>query len=388
MHAIRTTVAAAMLLAPAALTFVASPAAAQQRSAAQPAITNMSLNSDAGLSPGATLRVQVQATPDARRATITLGDSGIAVPLQQDSPGKYAGTYVVRRSDRIDPLQPTTARLTYGERVYSRQFNWPPAFQALSMGAARGGPPVAERGRDQRSPEITDLTPANGDRVGDRRDTRISARLADEGSGIDPSAVRLRLNGRDVTADARITEDRLVFREDLDPGRYTAEVTAHDRAGNMTRKTWTFDVIERDRVAERDRDNDRAAGRDRDNDRVAGRDRDRDRYAGSGPLPLQVNSSGNNMEVDAQGNLNIRGRTVPYATVRLQVESVADAAGRLGVSARVADQTVQADANGRFDATIRPRGLSMPGIRYELRVTATSGAETAEERLTLVHRRG
>lgn len=79
---------------------------------------------------------------------------------------------------------------------------------------------------------------------------------------------------------------------------------------------------------------------------------------------------------------------MPYATVRLQVESIADGPGRLGVSARVADQTVQADANGRFDTTIRPRGLAVPGIRYELRVTATSGAETAEERLTLVHRRG
>lgn len=370
---LRSTVAAAMLLAPAALTFLAEPAAAQQRAAAQPAITNMALNSDAGLSPGATLRVQVQATPHARRATIALGDSGITVPLQQQSPGQYAGSYVIRRSDRIDPMQLMTARLTYGERVYSRQFNFPPAFQALSMGA-RGEPreEVRNARRDQQSPDITDLTPANGERIGERGNARVSARLSDEGSGVDPSSVRVRINGRDVSADARVTDDRVVFREDLEPGRYVAEVSVRDKVGNLTRKSWNFEVAER--------------GRDRYGENERGRDRageNRDRYAGSGPLPLQVTSHGDNMVVDANGNLVIRGRTVPFATVRLQVESVVRAPGMFGISTPVADRTVQADGNGHFEANVSPRGLPLPGTRYDVRVTATSGSETAEERLTL-----
>lgn len=358
MNKIRSTVAAALLLGPLAGAFVAAPAAAQQR-AAQPSIGNMSLNSDAGLSPGATLRVQVQASPNARNGTVALGD-GVRIALRQQSPGKYAGSYVVRRADRIDPTQLMTARLTYGDRSYSRQFNFPPAFQALAAGNA----PARDRQarRDERAPQITDLTPSNGDSVRDRRNTRISARIADEGSGIDEQSVRLRLDGRDVTADARVNEGRVVFRDDLEPGRHTAEVTVRDRAGNATTKSWGFDVEE-----ERERRN---ARRD------------------AGPLPLEVTSLSNNMVVDARGNLDIRGRTAPDATVRVRVDSVASAAGMFGVAIPVADYTVQADRNGYFGLTVAPRTLPVPGSRYEVRVNSTSGTETAEERLTLVQRQG
>jgi hypothetical protein len=361
---LRSTVAAAMLLAPAAMMFIAEPAAAQRAVAVQPSITGMALNSDAGLSPGATLRARVQATPDARRATLTLGDSGITIALREQGRGTYAGSYVLRRSDRVDPMQLMTARVTHGDRVHTRQFNFPPAFQALAMGAAtapRPGP--GERGgpRDQRAPQITDLAPANGDRVGERRNTRISARIGDEGSGIDPDSVRLSLNGQDVTADTRVTDDRVVFRDELERGRYRAELSVRDRAGNMTSKAWTFDVM--------------PGG-------------DRDRVGEAGPLPLEVTSHGNNMVVDAMGNLSLQGRTVPNATVRVQVGATMTAPGMTGINQQVADETVQADRNGYFSARITPRFPPLPGTRYDLRVTATSGSQTAEERLTLIQRRG
>ena len=453
---LRSTVAAMMLLAPVAASFVATPVQAQTRATvAAPSITNMALNSDAGLSAGATLRVQVLATPNARRASLTLGDSGITVPLRQQAAGSYTGSYVVRRTDRIDPTQLMTARVTYGERTYSRQFNYPPAFQALAMGAApasamqierfvmrpmgrieagrelrfrlrgtpgadawldipgvirgvdlvevrpgvyegnytvrrrddvnafsravatlrngnqratarvdlRGGdrefgeaqPPTP--GRDERFPQITDMTPANGERIGERGRTLISARLQDEGSGVDRDSVRLRLNGRDVPdADVRVSAEDVRYRADLEPGRYTAELTVKDRAGNSTTKAWTFDVMP---------------------DRV-----------GSGPLPLSVTSHRDNAVVDANGNLSIQGRTAPMANVRVQVESVANVAGLLGVTQPVADQTVQADRNGNFSVSVNPRGLPIPGTRYDVRLTATSGGQTAEERLTLIQRQG
>lgn len=449
---LRSTVAAALLLAPLAATFVAEPVAAQQRATvAQPQVTNMALNSDAGLSPGATLRVQLYATPNARRASLRLGDSGILVQLRERSAGNYTGSYVVRRRDHIDPMQLMTARVTFGNRSYSRQFNYPPAFQALAMGAAPAASPQATierfvmrpggrlapgrelrfrlvgapggdawldipgvisgvdlaevrpgvyegtytvrrrdnlnafddavatlrfgdqrararvdvRGRDrdfgsardERAPQISELTPDNGERVAERNNVRIAARIADEGSGIDADSVRLRLNGRDVTPDTRVTDDRVVYRDDLESGRYTAELTVRDRAGNSSTKAWTFDVTDRDRV-------------------------------GTGPLPLHITSHSNNTVVDASGNLAIRGRTVPYATVRVQVDSVANVAGVLGLNQPVADQTVQADRDGRFSVGVNPRGTFIPGTRYDVRVTSTSGTQTAEERLTLIQRQG
>jgi len=447
---LRSTVAAVLLLAPLAATFVVQPAQAQARPAAsRPAVTNMSINSDAGLSAGATLRLQVYGTPNARSASVTLGDSGVTVPLRQRSPGNYSGSYVVRRSDRIDPMQLMTARVTFGQNSYSRQFNFPPGFQALAMGNAPqpaaierltmqpmgrlepgrelhfrltgapggdawldipgvisgvdlaetrpgvyegsytirrrddleafrsavatlrqgsqratarldlGGPRDEQRaGRDERAPVISDLAPANGDRVGARGRTHIAARLDDQGSGIDRDSVRLRLNGRDVTGDVRVSGDAVDYRADLEPGRYTAEVTVRDHAGNASTKAWTFDVVPGDR------------------------------YGAAEPFPLEITNHRDNAVVDANGNLAIEGRTAPFASVRIQVESVANVAGLLGVTQPVADQTVQADRAGRFAVQVAPRALPIPGTRYDVRVTANNGGQTAEERLTLVQRQG
>lgn len=365
---LRSTVAAALLLVPLAGLVAPAAQAAPRAAAAQPAITNMSLNSDAGLAAGATLRVQVYATPNARRASLTLGDSGVTVPLRQQSRGNYTGTYVVRRSDRIDPMQLMTARVTYGDRTYSRQFNFPPGFQALAMGnsgeraARRDDDRRGERDgrvrRDEQSPRIVDLVPANGERVGARGRTEISARLDDEGSGIDRDSVRLRLNDHDVSGDLRVSERDATYRADLPPGRYTAELSVRDRYGNWTRKSWTFDVVP-----------------------------EGDRYGG-GPFPLTVTSHRDNAVVDANGALAIQGRTAPFANVRVQVDSVANVAGMVGVTQPVADQTVQADPDGHFSVRVTPRGLPIPGTRYDVHLTATSGSQTAEEHLRLTQRQG
>lgn len=142
--------AAAMLLAPLGAALVAQPAAAQYvpsyrvaQDVDQGRITNMSLNSDAGLRPGATLRVQVYATPGARWANVALGGSGVRVPLRETSPGEYVGTHVIRRGERIDPTQTMTVRAGWGEGPVTLAFNYPPAFQQLAMGAGPAAAPNA-----------------------------------------------------------------------------------------------------------------------------------------------------------------------------------------------------------------------------------------------------
>ncbi|QJW83858.1 hypothetical protein HK414_07115 [Ramlibacter terrae] len=100
-------------------------------------------------------------------------------------------------------------------------------------------------------------------------------------------------------------------------------------------------------------------------------------------LPLEVTSHANNARVDANGNMVIRGRTAPHATVRVQVDTVANVAGLLGLTQPVMDQTLQADANGRFNVTVPQAQFAIPGGRYDVRLTSTRGTQTAEERLTL-----
>lgn len=94
--------------------------------------------------------------------------------------------------------------------------------------------------RDRRGPDIGELSPANGERVRDRRETRVSARFSDDASGI--GDVNLRVDGRDVTHSSRIANGRIDYRADLAPGRHVAELAVRDQAGNLTRRSWTFEV--------------------------------------------------------------------------------------------------------------------------------------------------
>ncbi|MCG2592349.1 hypothetical protein LZ009_06090 [Ramlibacter sp. XY19] len=130
--------AAVFLLAPLGVAMVAQPAAAQQYRVVQSrqgTINGMTVDSDAGLRPGSTLRISVRATPGARFAALSLSDA-IKVPLRERSPGEYVGSYVIRRSDRIDPTRQMKLRAGWGEGPVVVAYNYPAALQAQAMGAA------------------------------------------------------------------------------------------------------------------------------------------------------------------------------------------------------------------------------------------------------------
>jgi hypothetical protein len=95
---------------------------------------------------------------------------------------------------------------------------------------------------DRRGPDVLDVSPDAGQAVSDRGFTRISARYSDNRSGV--AAVSLRVDGRDVTHRARVESDEIHYRENLVPGRHYAELFVRDRAGNVTRRSWNFDVVD------------------------------------------------------------------------------------------------------------------------------------------------
>jgi hypothetical protein len=98
--------------------------------------------------------------------------------------------------------------------------------------------------RDERAPDISNLTPLPGERTGERHRTEVSAHFSDSFSGVDTASVRLRIDGRDVTRLARIDNDEVHFRDELRPGRHVAEVMVRDRAGNLARRSWRFAVVD------------------------------------------------------------------------------------------------------------------------------------------------
>ncbi|HSV81962.1 MAG TPA: hypothetical protein VLK85_22430 [Ramlibacter sp.] len=233
---LRTRLAAALVLAP--LGFIAAqPAAAQQFRpqavvAQQPMIERFVLRTEGAIEPGEQVRFRVVGVPDARALLDVPGV--LRARMTETRPGVYEVAYVVRWRD--DPAAFTQAVVTLrrdGQQVSARVED-------------RGG--WGDRyARDRRGPEISDLTPAQGDRVGEHRWTRISARVSDDRSGIAPDSVRLRVDGRDVSDRARLDGDEVRLRDDLAPGRHVAELLVRDRAGNTSSRAWSFDVVDRDR---------------------------------------------------------------------------------------------------------------------------------------------
>jgi hypothetical protein len=104
------------------------------------------------------------------------------------------------------------------------------------------------------------------------------------------------------------------------------------------------------------------------------------------PLWLQVLSPGPRASVDI-GDVVVRGRTLPGAEVRVQVDAVPPApAGVTVVAQPVMQQTVRADAQGEFSFTIGPQ-RAPPGMRYDVLLRASDGTRsTPEQRLVLIHR--
>jgi hypothetical protein len=103
--------------------------------------------------------------------------------------------------------------------------------------------------RDRHAPRILQVTPAQSQRVGDRGRTEIAARYSDQGSGVAPRSVTLRVDGRDVTRHARVDYDDIRYAGNLRPGRHVAQLTVRDRAGNTTQRSWSFHVVDEQRQA-------------------------------------------------------------------------------------------------------------------------------------------
>ncbi|MGE4243150.1 MAG: hypothetical protein AB7E83_22040 [Ramlibacter sp.] len=233
-----------MLLVPLGAAVAASPANAQLNvyvqpavvaQASAPAIERFVLNARGGVEPGREVRFRLVGVPGAR---VTLDIPGVAnnLAMGEARPGVYETEYTVRRRDNPQSFSRAVATLHRAGHRVTAQVD------------VRGDRWDDRRdNRDNRGPDIAAVTPSQGERVSERGRTRISARFSDDRSGIDMASVQLRLNGRDVTRFSRFDNDEIQYREDLGTGRHTAELTVRDKAGNTTRRSWSFDVVDPDR---------------------------------------------------------------------------------------------------------------------------------------------
>jgi hypothetical protein len=345
---IRSHAAAALLLLPLGLAGLAQPAAAQPSDhrghAVAPArlIEDFDMRPNGRLHAGQEVRFRLEAVRGARAWVDVPGVVG-NLQLREVRPGRYEGDYVIRRNDDLDAFRRAVATVQYGPQRQSARVD------------QRGNDRDDRWGRDERAPQITDVTPAQGARVSERGRTRVAARFDDAGrAGVDLSGVQLRIDGVDVTARSRVSAEGVEFSGDLVPGRHSAELAVRDRAGNVARRTWSFDVL--------------AA-----------------HVPTPAPVPvaaLQITSHANGTTVDVNRPVTLHGRTAPRSVVTVQLRPVL-----LGQDLPEVQETVRADANGNFSVRFPGMNLQRQPTLVDVIVTAdVPGSAQVQQRLRLAPR--
>jgi hypothetical protein len=286
------------------------------------------------LEPGTELRFNIEAAPGAQ-AFVDLPGINSNVPMREVRPGIYEGTYTLRRADNLNPTGPVVANLRWGDRVVTANLAQPLAAP------------------DSRPPMVVNLMPREGDRVAGGPATVVSGNFEDRGgSGVDPASVRIAISGRNVTPEAQITPESFSYRGPLPPGHHTVDVSARDRAGNAMRRSWSFDIGQ----------------------------------AAPPNVPIEIISHQNNGAIVGPV-AHVRGRTAPFASVQVRVQAAPPLVGQFGVAQQVFAQTLQADAEGRFEFSFNTP-FPVPGTKYDIDMVSTKADITKEARLVLYQRQG
>jgi hypothetical protein len=288
------------------------------------------------LEPGTELRFTAEGTPG-QKATFSIENVASGIPMREVSPGRYEGTYTLKRLDKVTGGVPIVATLEGNG-------------QAVRSNLTRNQMLV-----DSRPPTIRNQQPHDGETVHATGPVSVSGTFDDRGGlGVDPKTVKITLAGRDVTANSSISRDFFTYRSELAPGRYVADVTAKDAAGNAVRSAWTFNVEQQPTAA---------IG-----------------------LPLTITSHAPNTTVPAGTPVVIRGKTAPGATIDAQVVGVASVVGMIGTAQRLYSDRITADADGNFSFTVSPQ-MPIPGMRYEIELKATGNGQTKDTKLVLFQQR-
>ena len=315
------------------------PAPAPPVRVPEPRIERLGISPVDRIEPGTDIRFALEGTPGGAVVVDLPGVEG-NVRLREARPGFYEGSYTLRRADNFNPNRPVVATMRIGDRVSTTNVPFPSTAQPAAA-------------VDNRPPNVLNLVPREGETVASGPATQISANFDDGGgSGVDPASVQIIVSGRNVTREAQINAQSFTFRGALPPGRQVVDVTARDRAGNVVRRSWSFDV---------------AAA-----------------VVAPVNVGVQVLNHGNNGQVGAGPTL-IEARTAPRASVAVTVQAVAPAGGILNISQTIFQQTLQADGEGNFSFTFVPQ-FPIPSSRYDILMVSSRGNASQETRLSLFQR--
>lgn len=184
-------------------------------------ITSVSIDATHALRAGDTVTVTMLGTPGGA-ATFDVGAYVRGIAMTQKSPGTYTGRYTIERSAAfVDTPIVAHLRMSDGSSVAAR---------AVTTLSASGQPPG-----------IVAVGPSDGASV-DLNMPAVYATFVTEAVPVNPSSIRLEVDGRDVTPECLRTTHFVQYIAERKYRRGPMHVTVRvsDEAGNTTVKSWTF----------------------------------------------------------------------------------------------------------------------------------------------------
>lgn len=193
-------------------------------SAPRLAIGFINFSPETGLNAGEQLSIMATGTPGAIAFATIDGVTG-KLPMQEMRAGVYETNYTVKRSDNQASAKVIVELNKAGADMVTAT-----APSAVTI--------------DARGPQVQGAEPAMNAILTDRMFSVIVRMTDGNGSGVDPSKVKLMVNGQDVTAQSTVSKDVVVFRtpQAIKEDNVQAELRADDKAGNGTVYRWNFKI--------------------------------------------------------------------------------------------------------------------------------------------------
>ncbi len=186
------------------------------------AITTIDTSATRPLRARETLNVTLSGTTGGA-ATFDVGPYVSGLALSERTPGKYTGSYTIPNGANFANV-PVIGHLRVGTTDYTKQ--------AAEMISASSSPPGFD-----------DIGPSDGATVNSSFPA-IYATFVSDAVAVNPSSVRMIVNGHDVTA-STVRSDRVIQyipTVAYPNGKIVVIVRVADLAGNATSKTWSFVV--------------------------------------------------------------------------------------------------------------------------------------------------
>jgi hypothetical protein len=294
------------------------------------------------LAPGTELTFTLLGTPNVS-ATLTITGTATNLPMKQTEPGVYQARYTIRSQDQITKDTVVRANLQQGDRVSSVRLQQSLiASDTPATGSTSSSTSALAIDKFTIQP-VEQLTPGT-----ELIFTLMGTPKATATFSIDGVATNLSM--QEVAA-GNYRGQYVIRTQDKFPASGTTVTAILQSSGQSVRAQLAQGLVATKSV--------------------------------ESELLLEITSPQNNSKVS--GTVEVKGRSLPNTTVKVNVQSTKSLAGVVGVKRPVLSRSIQTDTKGNFSFTFQP-SLVVSGTRYEVGLSAIQGSQTRTASIVLIQK--